>query len=106
MGFVEDELNLESEDDELDLDSEDMSVGLLWFPQIPVMRLQTAPTSQRSPLQTQVPSFVVPPEALHNSVNFLSSSFVIDEELALLLEDVAELEYSLVATGIQLASSQ
>lgn len=67
---------------ELDLESEEeMSVGLLWFPHIPVMRLQTAPTSQ-------------------------SSSFVMDEELALLLDEIEELEDSSLATGIQLVSSQ
>ncbi len=92
---------------ELDLESEEeMSVGLLWFPHIPVMRLQTAPTSQSSSLQTQAPSFVVPPDASHSLVNLSSSSFVMDEELALLLDEIEELEDSSLATGIQLVSSQ
>lgn len=92
---------------ELDLESEEeMSVGLLWFPHIPVMRLQTAPTSQSSSLQTQAPSFVVPPDASHSLVNLSSSSFVMDEELALLLDEIEELEDSPLATGIQLVSSQ
>ena len=88
-------LDLES----LDFESGGISVGLLWLPQIPVTVLQTAPTSQSSFLQTQTPSLVVPPEALHSSVNFLSSSLVMDEELTLLLLD--DFSDSSLETGIQ-----
>ena len=98
------ELDLEFEEateEELFLESEDISEGLLRFPQTPVIVLQTAPTSQSSFLQTQAPSFAVPPEALQSSVKFESSSLPLDEELTLLLEDFAELEDSLFETRIQ-----
>ena len=85
---------------------ESMSVGLLWLPQMPVMVLQTAPTSQSSFLQEQAPSFTLPPEALHNSVNLSSSALVMDEELAFWLDELEEPVDSLVATGTQFASSQ
>ena len=104
VGAAEEELNFEFEEaieEELFLESEDISEGLLWFPQTPVMVLQTAPTSQSTFLQTQAPSFAVPPEALQSSVKFESSFFPLDEELALLLDDFAELKESFLGTGIQ-----
>ena len=101
----EEEVDLDSEEaateEELFLESEDISEGLLRFPQTPVIVLQTAPTSQSSLLQTQAPSFAVPPEALQSSVKFESSSLPLDEELALLLDDFAELKESFLETGIQ-----
>ena len=103
-GVAEEELDLEFEEateEELFLESEDISEGLLRFPQTPVIVLQTAPTSQSSFLQTQAPSFAVPPDALQRSVKDFSSSLTLDEELTLLLEDFAELEDSLFETRIQ-----
>ena len=104
VGAAEEELNFEFEEateEELFLESEDISEGLLRLPQTPVIVLQTAPTSQSSLLQTQAPSFAVPPDALQRSVKDFRSSLTLDEELALLLDDFAELKESFLETGIQ-----
>ena len=58
--------------------------------------LQTAPSSQTSSLQTQAPSFVVPPEALHKSAKV----GVAEEELDLEFEEATEEELFLESEDI------